>query len=239
MFRLFNPQNPTHATYGFISIAEIKKLITDEDTQLVVPAVCNTGLAVELDKSRIILPKSVPSQLYLFIPSVRIGGFCTSKEQSSLYIVYRSKKKPPDMIGMFVQALMALRYSVQLYPTKEHNTVTLILQKGFILTLVFHGDCVQLKLPSSDQKELTAVCMEVLSCCSNALSCIKKNFFPDHDLEYNYAILCLNSNDDYPYETLPCLVKHLCPTCELFVNADNQLKAWYDTVQHVCTEYDM
>ena len=84
---------------------------------------------------------------------------------------------PPDMIGIFVQTFM-VSLEVQLYPTKEHNTVSLVLQGGFILTLVFHGNSIQLKLPSSgDQKEVTSVCGEVLSCCEKALLDIKKNIY--------------------------------------------------------------
>ena len=158
LFHLFNPTSDPHASYGFISIDEIKELIGNEATDIVVPAVCNAGLAVEINKSKIIHPESLESEAYLFIPSARSGDLCTFKEQSSLYIVYQSKIMPPDMIGMFVQEFMTseiLTMNVKLCPTKEHNTITLVLQKGFILTLVFHHYSVEVKLPSSNQAELT------------------------------------------------------------------------------------
>ena len=219
LFCLFNPTNDLHATYGFISIDEIRELIGNEATDIVVPALCNAGLAVEINKSKVIYPESLQREAYLFIPSARCGGLCTLKEQSSLYIVYQSKIMPPDMIGMFVQEFMTseiLTMNVKLYPTKEHNTVTLVLKKGLNLTLVFHQDSVEVKLPSSDQAELTAICTEVDRCCRNALFRIQ-TLFPK--LSFAYALYLLK-----PLETF-------CRSCKTLFEYDSQRNAWYHTIQ--------
>ena len=232
LFHLFNPlaTNDLHATYGFISRAEIRELIGNEATDVVVPAVCNAGLAVEINKSKVTYPESLESEAYLFIPSARSGGLCTLKEESSLYIVYQSKIMPPDMIGMFVQEFMTskiLTMNVKLYPTKERNTVTLVLKKGFILTLVFHHESVEVKLPSlsSDQAELTAMCTEVDGCCRSALSRIQM-FFPK--LSYTYALLCHDLNN---YEYLPKPLVKFCRSCKMLFEDDSQRNAWYHTIQ--------
>ena len=228
LFHLFNPTNDLHATYGFISIDEIEKLIGNEATDVVVPAVCNAGLAVEINKSKIIYPESLESEAYLFIPSARSGGLCTLKEQSSLYIVYKSMIMPPDMIGMFVQEFMTseiLTMNVKLYPTTEHNAVTLVLKKGFILTLVFHHDSVEVKLLSSGQAELTTICTEVDRCCRSALSRIQ-TFFPK--LSYRYALLCHGLKH---YEYLPKSLEKVCRTCKTFFEYNNLCNAWYHTIQ--------
>ena len=224
IYHLFKPTNDLHATYGFISIEEIRELIGNEATHIVVPAVCNAGLAVEINKSKIIYPESLESEVYLFIPSVRSGDLCTFKEQSSLYIVYQSKIMPPDMIGMFVQEFMTseiLTMNVKLCPTTEHNTVTLVLKKGFILTLVFHHESVEVKLlsRSSDQAERTAVCAEVDRCCQSALSRIQS---------YRYALLCHGLKN---YEYLPKSLEKVCRTCKMFFEYDSQRNAWYHTIQ--------
>ena len=228
LFRLFDPTKDLHATYGFISIDEIKELIGNEATDIVVPAVCNAGLAVEINKSKIIYLESLESEAYLFIPSARSGDLCTFKEQSSLYIVYQSKIMPPDMIGMFVQEFMTseiLTMNVKLYPTKEHNTVTLVLQKGFNLTLVFHHGSVEVKLPSSDQAKLTAICTEVDRCCRHALFRIQTFF---SKLSFAYALLCHDLDN---YEYLPKPLVKFCRSCKMLFEYDSQRNAWYHTIQ--------
>ena len=255
--RVLNPQkeaNRLHAANGLISKAEVKELIGDEATKVVVPAICNAGLAVEINASKMRFPELRQSNKeeseylishhkgsklsYLFIPSARIGSICQVKEQSSLFIVHQSKVIPPDMIGMFVQKFMISNtLTVQLYPTEDRNAVSLVLPKGFTLILVFHEDSVELKLQSRDPKDLiaiTTICTEVLMCCVRALSGIR-TFFPD--LSYRYALLCLDSSNNTinKYEFLPQPVDKLCQICKNSVRKDtgSQRKAWYDTVQ-VC-----
>ena len=244
--------NRLHATNGLISKAEVKEMIGDEATKVVVPAICNAGLAVEINASKMRFPELRQSNKeeseylishrkgsklsYLFIPSAQIGSICQVKEQSSLFIVHQSKVIPPDMIGMFVQKFMISNtLTVQLCPTQDRNAVSLVLPKGFTLILVFHEDSVELKLQSRDTKVLTAIttiCTEVLMCCVSALSGIR-TFFPD--LSYRYALLCLDSSNNTinKYELLPQPVDKLCQICKNSVRKDNQRKAWYDTVQ-VC-----
>ena len=243
---LFNPKmeaNRLHATNGLISKAKVKELIGDEATEVVVPALCKTGLAVEINESKILFKVSrqskkeeneyfISHKSYLFIPSARIVGVCKKKELSSLFIVHQSKVTPPDMIGMFVHTFMTSNTTIQLYPSEDHNAVTLALPKGFTLILVFHEDSVELILKSRDPKELATICTEVLVCCISALSGIR-TFFPD--LSYRYALLCLDSSNNTinKYEFLPQPVDKLCQICKNSVRKDSQRKAWYDTVQ-VC-----
>ena len=220
---------------GLMTMSEVQNKLGEEVVRVVIPAVCNSGLGVEVPKSRIVFQErtskksdGIPilrktSELFLFIPYARMGEASYKKEHSSLFIVYQSKTIPSNMAGKFLKELLSIS---KLISTPENNAISVKLDHADVtLTLLFHPKYVELKLHPFIS-ELSSICRTILQSISKALSNIIV-FFPD--LTYKFALLCLKTLE-FEFVSMGA-EKQLCGTCKTFPRKPDVRKEWHDAVK--------